>query len=557
MTNCCGCVVNAALGQLPIDFVQLLKLSSAGFSGKPFVLQPWQKDLIREFYGTVEQDETGFYRHYQYLYLEIPKKNGKTELSAALGLYHLLADGEGDPQVYIVAADKDNAAICYNAMVGMVKQAPWLKKRVKIVASRREIRLRNTAGLIKVLSSESSSKHGYNASCVIFDELHAQPDRRLWDVMTFGAGSARRQPTWIVLTTAGDDPDRNSIGWEIHEKCARILAARAGTGKAEDDDPLWLPVIYGLPDDPDDLAKIDIYDESLWAKVNPSLGVTVPLRMLRSEAANAKRSEAAERLFRWLRLNQWIAVKAVGWLPLTLYDRTQWHVETLDRQCLKGPVLRKAMRETLRGKRCFGGLDLSSTTDISAFTLVFPPQPGLRQWVVLFHAWRPEATVAEMERRDHVPYRDWARAGYLSLCPGELIDFEDIKSTIITASRTYDLQILGVDPYLSREITGALRDKGLNIVEVRQNMAEMSPAMKEIEKKLRSGEMVHEHNTCARWCFGNVRCAVDGNENIKPMKNKSTGRIDITVAWIIAYAAAMLAPENKLADLVATGRWSM
>ena len=546
-----------AYGSVPVEFIQTLKLASAGFRGKPFVLQPWQKKLIGTFYGEVDKDELGYYRLYHYLYLEIPKKNGKTELTAGLGLYHLVADGEPNPQVYIVAADKDNASICFNAMRSMVEQSRWLGKLVKIRASRKEIILRDGSGLVKVLSADAETKHGYNPSCVIFDELHAQPNRKLWDVMTFGAGSARRQPTWIVLTTAGDDVDRTSIGWEIHEKCRRILAARDGSGNPEDDDPLWLPVIYGMPDDPEELAKIDIYDEALWYRLNPSLGVTIPIRTLRSEAASAKQSEAAERLFRWLRLNQWIAVKAVGWLPLTLYDRTQWHVPKLDAMGLKGPELRKAMRETLRGKRCFGGLDLSSTTDLSAFCLVFPPQPGLTSWVVLFWAWRPGATVEAMEKKDHVPYRDWQRAGYLSLCEGELVDFDSIKATVLEASRTYKMQALGVDPYLSREITGSLRKQGLNVIEIRQNMAEMSPPMKEIEKKLRAGEMVHEHNTCARWCFGNVRCAVDGNENIKPMKNKSTGRIDITVAWIIAYAAAMLEPENKLADLLATGRWSM
>lgn len=545
------------MGRIPVDFIQLLKLASAGFAGKPFVLQPWQKDLIRSFYGEVLEDDIGYYRKYQYLYLEIPKKNGKTEMTAGLGLYHLLADGEENPQIYIVAADKDNASICFNAMCAMAKSGAWLKKRVKIVASRREIRLRDENGFVKVLSADADTKHGYNPSCVIFDELHAQPNRKLWDVMTFGSGSARRQPTWIVLTTAGDDPDRASIGWEIHEKCRRVLAARDGSGNPEDDDPLWLPVIYGMPDDPEELAKIDIYDEALWYRLNPSLGVTIPIRTLRSEAASAKQSESAERLFRWLRLNQWIAVKAVGWLPLTLYDRTQWHVPKLDTMGLRGPELRKAMRRTLQGKRCFGGLDLSSTTDLSAFCLVFPPQPGLATWVVLFWAWRPGATAEAMERKDHVPYRDWARAGYLSLCEGELVDFDSIKATVLEASRTYKMQALGVDPYLSREITGFLRNQGVNVIEIRQNMAEMSPPMKEIDKKLRAGEMVHEHNTCARWCFGNVRCAVDGNENIKPMKNKSTGRIDVTVAWIIAYAAAMLEPENKLADLLATGRWSM
>lgn len=540
------------------EFLELLPFGSGDFAGKPFRLQAWQRDPLREFYGTLDEDEeTGeVYRHYQYLYEEIPKKNGKTEVAAGLGLYHLVGDGEQNPQVYICAADKENASICYNAMCAMVDARPWLQKRVYQVPSRKEIRLADDSGFIKVLSSDAYSKHGYNASCVIFDELHAQPNRALWDVMTFGAGSARRQPVWIVLTTAGDDPDRKSIGWEIHSQCRRILAARAGTGPVEDDNPIWLPVMYGMPDDPDECAKIDIYDEVVWRQCNPSIGVTVPLRTIRQEAREAKQSEAKERLFRWLRLNQWIATKSVGWLPLTLYDRTQWHVPKLE-DLYKGNQLRREMRRTLRGKKCFGGLDLATTTDLAAFVLEFPPQPGLDHWVVLFWAWRPREGVVEAEKRDHVPYQDWARAEYLTLCDGDMNDFQQIEDTILEASRTYKLVCLGVDPYLSRMMSGRLEKAKLTVVEIRQNMADMSPAMKDMEVKLRGGEMVHEHNTCARWNFGNTRCTTDGNANIKPMKNLSTGRIDITVAWIICHATAMLAPANSLSERVQSGQWHM
>lgn len=546
---------SAELADFAKGFLQLLTFTTGAFSGKPFTLQHWQESALSDFYGTVDRDEVGPYRHYQYLYLEIPKKNGKTELAAGLGLYHLIADNEQNPQVYICAADKDNASICFNAMVAMVEAASFLKKRVKIVPSRREIRLKNADGLIKVLSAEAYSKHGYNISCVIFDELHAQPNRDLWDIMTFGSGSARRQPAWIVLTTAGDDPDRTSIGWEIHEQCRKILAARNGTGNPADDNPIWLPIMYGMPDDPEEIEKIDIYDENVWLRCNPSIGVTVPLRVIRQEAQDAKRSEQKERLFRWLRLNQWIATKSVGWLPLTLYDKTQWHKPDLE-ETLKGNALRLAMRQSLRGKRCFGGLDLSTTTDLSAFVLEFPPQPGLAKWVTLFWAWRPRDTVEEAEKRDHVPYQDWERAKYLSLCDGDMVDFSQIEDTIIEASHTYRLEILGVDPYLSRMMSGRLQKNRVNVVEIRQGMGDLSPAMKDLETKLRSGIMLHEHNTCARWCFGNVRCRTDGNENIKPMKNLSTGRIDITVAWIIAHAAAILQPENSLQELVASGRWT-
>lgn len=539
-------------------FLESLVFGSGDWEGKPFRLQQWQREPLEQFYGTLEiEEDTGRkYRQYQYLYLEIPKKNGKTELSAALGLYHLVGDGEKNAQIYICAADKDNAAICFNAMLNMIEHLPWLKRRLNPVDSRREIHLKDGSGFIKVLSADAYSKHGYNASCVIFDELHAQPNRKLWDIMTFGAGSARMQPVWIVLTTAGDDPDRHSIGWEIHEQCRRILAARNGTGPIEDDDPIWLPVMYGLPDDPEELEKIDIWDEEVWKRCNPSIGVTVSLRTIRQEAAAAKKSEAKERLFRWLRLNQWIATKSVGWLPLTLYDKTQWHVPKLE-EVYKGNQLRREMRRTLRGKKCYGGLDLATTTDLAAFVLEFPPQPGLNHWVVLFWAWRPREGIVDAENRDHVPYRDWERAEYLSLCDGDMNDFEQIEETILECKKLYNLVCLGVDPYLSRMMSGRLEKAKLTVVEIRQNMSDMSPPMKDLEVKLRGGEMVHEHNTCARWNFGNVRCRTDGNDNIKPMKNLSTGRIDITVAWIIAHAAAMLAPVNSLADRVKSGQWTM
>lgn len=574
-------VMDQDAGRFVCDFVGRLPTTD---TGKPFVLHPWQRDAIMEFYATLEPFEDGaaeLVRKYQYLYLEIPKKNGKSELAAALGLYHLFADGEMSAEVYVCAADKENAGIVFQAAVFMLETAPWTAKMVaagelKIVRSRRRIEFyqlrraengrmdRVMAGQLQVLSAEAYSKHGYKPSCVIFDELHSQPNRDLWDVMTFGAGSGRRQPVWIVLTTAGDDPDRMSIGWEVHEKAAAIRDARqlrtilaqggnprqvlslrhvedgdmaqAQAALLERDMPNWLPVLYGLTamygDDPDDLAQVDIWDEALWYHCNPSLGTHLALRTLRLEAQEAKKSEAGERLFRWLRLNQWIAVKAVGWLPLTLYDKTQ-----------AGPS-KKAEREEwvrthLAGKTCYGGLDMSMTTDLTALTLLFPPQAGLETWVALFQAWRPKDTVLEAERRDHVPYRDWERAGFLTLCEGDMVDYRDVTAAVLAAAERYDLQALGVDQHLTQTITPQLQDAGILVIAISQTMMGMSPAMKELEQLMRRHEMLHVHNTCARWNFGNVRCAVDGNENIKPMKNRSIGRIDITVSWIIAMAAAI------------------
>lgn len=531
-----------------LNFLSLLVFGQNEWAGRPFEVQPWQKELVRQFYGTQVQDEDGMWvRYRRFLYNEIPKKNGKSETAAGLGLYHLLCDGEQVPNVGIFAADKNNADIIYQCAAYMVNHTalsqPEHDPMVWCRDSVREIRTK-FGGRLKVYSSDAESKHGYSFSAIIIDELHAQPNRRLWDVLTVGSDAARRQQAVIVLTTAGDDPDRKSIGWEIHEKCRRILAWRRGRPERpmDTDDSQWLPIMYGVSaltaDDDEAIANLDIFDEEVWKACNPSYGVTLKPRQFRAEAKAAKQSEAAERNFRWLRLNQWIATKSVGWLPLTLYDKTQW-----------GPSAkaeREIFAQQLRGKRCFGGLDLSTTTDLTSLVLLFPPQPGLENWVATFYAWRPEEGTVEAEQRDHVPYRDWKRAGFLELCPGDMVDFTMVEDTVFDCAQQYRLEMLGVDPYLSRTLTQRLMQpkdghRPVNVVEIPQTMLHLSPAMKELERLIRGREMLHIHNTCARWCFGNVRCAVDGNENIKPMKNKSTGRIDIAVAWIIAMATEMVA----------------
>lgn len=374
--------------------------------------------------------------------------------------------------------------------------------------------------------------------------------------MTFGSGDARRQPVWIVLTTAGDDPDRKSIGWEVHEKALAIYRWRRGARDEKAyDDPRWLPIIYGLGliEDEDELKEINIYDEDLWRRCNPSLGKTLKMATIRAQAADAKKSEAAERLFRWLRLNQWIATATVGWIPITIYDKTQWN-----------PPGCKDWREAvqlLRGKTCYGGVDLSKSTDLTAFVLVFPPQEGLDRWVALPTGWMPLDGIDAREREDHVPYRDWIRAGFLHGCEGDIIDFEAVADAVVQAAQNYDLRMVGFDPYLGATVMQSIRERlagtVTEVVEIPQGIRSISPPMKELERLIRAHEMLHVHNTAARQCFLNLRCVSDDNENIKPTKKRSRGRIDITVAWIIAFATAMLQPAPTLADSVAAADWHM
>ena len=495
----------------PIEFIQMLKAVD-DFYGQPFLLLDWQHELLWDVYGTVKENG---YRRYKYAYLEVPKKNGKTSLIAAIALYHLTCDPEGG-QIYCCAADRQQAELVYKAACGMREQNSDLEDILKLTDSKKEIKNRLTGTTLKVLSAEAYSKHGLNPTVVIFDELHAQPNRDLWDVMTFGAGAARREPIWWVITTAGDDPDRHSIGWEVHDMATKIQ-------NKEIENPNWYVKIYNAPDD------ANIYDEETWHRANPSLGKTIPVEVVREEALYARNSESAEKLFRWLRLNQWVSLKATGWLPLTLWDNT--NDTNID-------------ASRLIGKRCYIGLDLSSTTDLTAAAVLFPPQEGVNNWYVMFDAWIPEDRMTEKIREDKVPYDSWVKSKYMFATPGDTVDYDFVEARIKTLARQYDVKYLCVDPWNSRMLTQRLAKANIEPVEVPQTISGLSPGMKEMERLLRVGELTHESNPVARWCFGNIVIATDGNENIKPMKNKSRDRIDVIVALINAINIAIKF-ENK------------
>lgn len=443
----------------------------------------------------------------------VPTHN--SELTAGLALYHLYNDGPSG-QIYCCAAEREQASIVYRAAKQMIEQDPALGEMVRVVDSKKEIHNKYTHTYIKVLSAEAFSKHGINPTVVIFDELHAQPNRDLWDVMTFGAGAARKEPLWWVITTAGDDPDRHSIGWEIHEYARRLI-------DKEIEDPFWYAKIYCADEDD------DIFDEAVWYKANPSLGRTFDIDIIRQEALQARNSEGMEKLFRWLRLNQWVSLKALGWLPLPLWDRTvgTWGLDDLI------------------GKYCYLGLDLSSTVDLTAAALLFPPQEGLEDWRAMFEAWIPAEHMKERIRRDKVPFDHWVKSKHLHATPGDVVDYDFVKARIQALAQQYHVKYLCTDPWNSRMLTQQLAKVEIESIEVPQTIAGLSPGMKEIERLLRSGELTHEDHPVARWCFGNISVAMDGNENLKPMKNKSADRIDVIVAMINAMSIAILQENNN------------
>nr|DAG65740.1 MAG TPA: Large Terminase [Caudoviricetes sp.] len=498
-----------------IEFLELLKLTG-DFFGKPFKLLPWQRDVIGQVYGTV--DERGR-RQYQYAYLEIPKKNGKTELIASLAVDHCLNDDAGG-QIYCCAAEREQASLVYLAAKSKIEQDEYLSEAFRVVDSKKEIHNRETGTFIKVLSAEAYGKHGLNPSVVIFDELHALQKRDLWDVMTFGSGAARPEQLVWIITTAGDDPDRKSIGWEQHDYARKV---RDG----EIEDPTWFVRIYGAPDD------ADIWDEEVWKAANPSLGVTIPIENVRKEALAARNSEAAEKNFRWLRLNQWISLKRIGWMPLSVWDATENEYTPAD----------------LEGQECYLGLDLSSTTDITAIAALFPPRGQETRWRSFVDAFIPEEGMKQREDRDHVPFRTWVKHGFVRATIGECIDYSEIAARISWYLKKYKVLAVAADEWRLQSLVQLMDETVAQriIVTIPQTIAGMSPGMAEMERLMRNGEMTHAKNPCARWAFGNVVVITDGNENKKPDKKRSRERIDPIVAMIDAMAAAIRMEKKRSA----------
>lgn len=440
----------------------------------------------------------------------IPTHN--TELIGSLGVYHLFTDPPGG-QIYCCAADREQASLVYMACKSKIEQDPYLEKFFHITESKKTIENPETGTFLKVLSAESYTKHGINPTVIIFDELHAQPNRDLWDVMTFGSGASRKEQLVWIITTAGDDPDRKSIGWEQHDYAAKVISG-------EIEDPTYWAKIYSYDGD-------DIFNEDNWYKANPSLGITIDIDNVREEAIGAKNKPANEKLFRWLRLNQWVQLKRVSWLPITLWDATEadW---TLD---------------DMRGRECYVGVDLSSTTDLTGISFLFPPNrlDGETMWCFAMRAFIPADNMPERERRDHVPFSDWVRQEFVTATEGAVVDFKYLASYLSSIEKLYRVKYYCADPYKLEYLRQWLPDKPADkFVAVKQNIAGMSPAMQELERMLRAGEIEHEVNPMGRWCFGNVIVSADGNENIKPMKNKSIDRIDPVDALVDAMAVALV-----------------
>lgn len=487
-----------------VNFVECLTHTKGQWAGKPFELIDWQEQIIRDLFGTIKPNG---YRQFNTAYVEIPKKQGKSELAAALALLLTCGDGEERAEVYGCAADRQQASIVFEVAADMVRMCPALNKRVKILASQKRIVYYPTNSFYQVLSAEAYSKHGFNISGVIFDELHTQPNRKLFDVMTKGSGDARTQPLYFLITTAGNDTQ--SIGYEVHQKAEDIIEGRKT-------DPTFYPVIYGAKEDE------DWTDPEVWKKANPSLDITVAMEKVEAAFESARQNPAEENSFRQLRLNQWVK-QAVRWMPMDKWSACDFPVDP----------------ERLRGRVCYGGLDLSSTTDLSAFVLVFPPEDEEDKYAVLPYFWMPEDNVALRVSRDHVHYDQWIQSGDLLTTEGNVVHYGYIEKFIEELGTKFNIQEIAFDRWGAIQMSQNLEGMGFTVVPFGQGFKDMSPPTKELMKLVLEEKIAHGGHPVLHWMADNIFIKKDPAGNIKPDKEKSSEKIDGIVATIMALDRAI------------------
>lgn len=497
-----------------IEFIETCLTHVKGeLGGKPFLLEPWEKAIIGALFGWKRHDKT---RRYREAFIYVPRKNGKSAMCAAIILTILFLDKEPGAELYSAAADRDQAALVYDQAKGMVLQETELESRCQIYATTKSIVRHETNSSYKAISADANTKHGYNTHAAIIDELHAQPNRDLVDVLMTSTG-ARRQPLIIHITTS--DFDRESICNEKH-----LYASKVRDGIITDQ--AFLPVIYEASN------SDDWTDPKIWFKANPNLGVSKSLEYMQRECKRAQDEPSYENTFKRLDLNIKTTSNVV-WLPMAAWDAggDKHGVITAD-------------GFATGSRECFAGLDLATTTDVAAAAFLFPPS-GSNPWRVIMKFWIPGDNARKRERRDRVPYETWARKGLITMTEGNVIDYDVIRRDINEFNRTYRVKKLAIDRWNASQLTTQLMGDGFDIETFGQGYASMNSPAKELEKLVMGQQLAHGNNPVLRWMASNCMVETDAAGNIKPSKDKSTEKIDGIVALIMALGVGLVDDGNN------------
>lgn len=491
-------------------------------AGQPFKLVEWQRDILHQIFAIKRRSDN--MRRYRIVYVEVPRKNGKSTLCAGIALYCLLMDNEPGAEIYSAASDRDQASLVFDCAKHMIQANRSLSKVLETY--RRSIVYMEEASSYKPISADAYTKHGFNAHCIIFDELHAQPNRELVDVLHTSTG-ARRQPLEIYITTAGYD--RNSICWEYHDYALKCLDYRKyqreiKEGKADPNkhrgikDDSFFPVIFAAEE------ADDWHSPETWVKANPNINISVSEEYLRKEHNKACELPAYENTFKRLHLNLWTS-QQTRWIPMDAWDKCCGIVDPVE----------------LRGKPCFIGLDLSTSQDLSALALLFPIGDIIK---CLMYFWLPEENLQQRVKKDHVPYDIWTRQGFINLTDGNVIDYDSIRKKINELRKIYNIKEIACDKWNAVQLMTQLQSDGFTVASITQGYALLSAPTKKIEQLVLARRFEHGGNPVLRWMADNVAIRQDSDGNIRPDKEKSTERIDGVLA-IINGMARLIATTNK------------
>ena len=491
--------------QVKLFFERCLTHHKGELSGQPFLLSDWQYDrIIKPLFDTKRPDGL---RQYRTTYIEVPRKNGKSTLAAGVALYLLFADSEPGAEVVSAAADREQARIVFDLAVQMVQASPVLKSFSTIYRTHIATK---SGGTYRAISAEAYTKHGMNLHGIIFDEVHAQPNRELWDVLTTATG-ARRQPLTFAITTAGYD--RTSMCYELHTYAKSLL-----NGTVQDS--TFLPVIYAADEDDDWTA------ESTWKKANPGYGVSVKQDYFANSVAEAKVIPAKEQSFRRLHLCQWTESYS-RWIGLDRWDACRSEDGDL--------------AESLKHRECYVGLDLASTTDLAALSLIFPGEDG---YSVLLYSFAPDEADRKREKENKPRISGWAREGWITTTDGNVIDYEVIRKKLHELAERYQVKEVAIDRWNATHLTTLLMEDGFTVVPFGQGFASMSAPTKEFEALILGGKLKHDGNPVLRWNVSNVVIEQDAAGNQKPSKKRSSEKIDGVVATVMALGRAMTRTQS-------------
>lgn len=499
--------MKSAASERVVKFIERIGSHARGvWAGKPFLLPQFQKQITHQIFGPQTPEGT---RVVSTAYLEIPKKNGKSEYAAILGLFGLLGDNEPGSEVYIAAAARHQAGRIFETCSQMVRNNKFLRSRLEIHKTTKTITVKDhPLSFLRAISADAGLNDGVEPSMVIFDEIHRQKDRSLWSILEYGMVN-RQQGLMIGLTTAGIESE-SPLAWELHEYAEQL---QKGVFK----DQSFVGIHYGL-------KKEDNWkDKRNWVKCNPAMKGPLAFKRVDAMAKSfnqAQRIPSRENEFRRYHLNQWVT-STERWIPLEEWDK---------------PTMAAPFNTyDLEGMQCFGGLDLSTNKDVTALSLLFPIQEQIF-WLPKF--WIPKEGIHERAKRDRVPWDRWADAGLVTLCEGNTINHDQIRADVNAMGRLYSIRELAYDPWNAIQLGQQLQDDGFQMVTFRPSRTTYNVPCTALERNVFHGRIRHGANPILRWmvdCTSIKRDTFDRIAPVKPDRDKSSKRIDGVVAGIMAH----------------------